>query len=89
LASTAAAAAPTSGSGDQRGLAVGERQADSIVVANGLGALHQEHAIEESGRTQVHHRQAGPAQHLLCEPVLLLLRAACGLCLAHLGHRHL
>jgi hypothetical protein len=57
-------------------------------LADALGRLYQED-LEESGWTQVDYRQAGPAQHLLCESLLLLLRAAGGLCLAHLRQRHL
>src|SRR5258706_2810714 len=52
---------PDVGAGDRRGLAVGEWQADDVVIADSLGPLHQEHAIEEHGWTQVNDRQAGPA----------------------------
>ena len=43
---------PAVGAGDQRGFAVSEWQADDVVVADALGALHQEHAVEEGGGTQ-------------------------------------
>ena len=58
-------------------------------LRQGPPRLDQEQAVEEDGWPQVDDRQAGPAQHLLGEPLLLLLGAARRLGLAHLREGHL
>jgi len=57
LARTAAAAIPTSAPAINAVLPSANGQADDVIVSDAPGSLHQEHAIEESGWTEVHHAE--------------------------------